>query len=158
MQKIYLISVIFYCLISQSITIAQEVPESIELDSLSWLSGYWTDIQDNKSIEEIWLAPKDSLMLGMHREYNASGRFFYEFLRIEQTEKNIIYYAAPAGRSATPFRLVEISENRVVFENKTHDFPQEISYTLENDSTLLVQVGSSDKSIEWRWIKAQFIY
>jgi hypothetical protein len=40
----------------------------------------------------------------------------------------IFYIAQPQGNPPTEFRLTESLGNRVVFENKAHDFPQRIVY------------------------------
>lgn len=47
---------------------------------------------------------------------------------IEARADGIYCMTSPRGAPATPFRLVEQSDRRLVFENAGHDFPQRILY------------------------------
>ena len=95
-------------------------------------------------------------MVGVHRDVSSSGRVLFEYLRIEATEEGLIYYASPRGRApATPFRLRELEDERVIFTNPDHDFPQLIEYWREG-STLHARIeGPStegdSQSMEWAW-------
>ena len=80
----------------------------------------------------------------------------FEFLRIEKTAAGIAYIAQPQGRPPTSFPLVESSANRVVFENKTHDFPQRIIYWRERDSLHARVEGPKngrEQAMEWTWMR-----
>ena len=139
-----------------SICIAQNINDKNMLKSLNWLAGYWTNNDKNIQIEEIWLPPSDSVMIGMHLDTNPSGGSFFEYLRIQQNKNEIIYYASPSGKPAIPFTLIENSAEHLLFENKTHDFPQRILYKLVRNDQLLVQISGNDKTIEWLWYKTEF--
>ena len=148
---------IYFILIALAINAsAQQSASDSAFASLNWLSGYWTSIEDNLVIEEIWLVPKDSLMPGLHRETNDNGKAFFEYLRIEQTADNLIYFASPAGKSATAFYLAEFSDAHIVFENMKHDFPQRITYRLAEKKQLLIRIEGSGKIVEWRWYRSEF--
>ncbi len=129
-----------------------------DLSALSWLTGAWSGVQDGVEMEEHWLAPKGNTMLGLHRDVKGEKTVSYEFLRIDSTPEAITYWASPGGRQPTPFRLAENRDNRVVFENKAHDFPQRIIYWLDKDGALHAKIeGTMDgkaASEEWTWKKS----
>ena len=122
---------------------------------LAWMAGHWKGTSGDTIMEEIWTDPRGGMLLGMHRDVNANGRSFFEFLRIEETEEGLVYLAQPRGAVPTPFRVVEITEGHVVFANPQHDFPQRIIYSLK-DGRLCARVeGEGQPAEEWCWTKAQ---
>jgi len=128
-----------------------------DLGQFSWMVGSWAGTHGNVEMEEHWIAPKAGLMLGLHRDVFASGRAFFEFLRIEAGDDGVTYWASPRGGEATPFRLTESSDGRVVFENPEHDWPQRIVYWREGDHTLAARAEGEQngefRAAEWRWAR-----
>lgn len=126
-----------------------------DLKELSWLTGSWTGTQDGVEMEELWLQPKGNTMLGLHRDVKGGRTILFEFLRIEATADAITYWASPKGRPATPFRLIELKDKRVVFENAEHDFPSRIIYWLDKDGSLHAKIegklGGKPAAEEWIW-------
>ncbi|MGH9972223.1 MAG: DUF6265 family protein [Pyrinomonadaceae bacterium] len=126
-----------------------------DLSDLAWMAGNWTGVKDGVEMEELWQAPKGNMMLGLHRDVAGGRTVSFEFLRIEATAEGITYWASPRGRPATPFRLAELKEKRVVFENPEHDFPRRIIYWLDKDSALHAKIegtqGGKPAAEEWTW-------
>lgn len=132
------------------------------LEDLAWLAGHWAGTADGVYSEEVWLAPRGGLMLGMHRDSPAdeaaargSGRAFFELLRIEVSAAGIVYRASPGGRSPTDFALVESGPGLVVFANPEHDFPRHIRYQLDASGNLQVSAtgeeGGQARELRWTW-------
>ena len=130
--------------------------ETEPLQSLAWMAGTWTGVQEGTATEEVWIRPKGGMMLGLHRDVARGKAVSFEFLRIEATSDGIVYFASPKGAPATAFRLVESKEGRAVFENRKHDFPVRILYWLGTDGSLHARVegpGEKPKAYEWIWRK-----
>ena len=124
------------------------------LADLRWLTGSWCSESDHGSQEEHWIAPRGGVLLGVHRDTRASGGVFFEFLRIQEEDGTISYLASPAGREPTPFRLVEASDGRVVFENPQHDFPQRIIYERTDnrlEARIEGEVEGETRGSTWVW-------
>ena len=129
------------------------------LDELNWLSGYWTGVQEEIRMEELWLPASGRLMPGVHRDIDPLGKTFFEFLRIESTDTGLVYLASPAGKPAIAFPSCEIGERRVVFENLKHDYPQRILYWREGNRLHARIEGMVDnvlKAHEWVWTITRF--
>jgi uncharacterized protein DUF6265 len=130
---------------------------SDDLSILGWMVGHWTGVQNGMEMEELWLAPKGNTMLAVHRDVLRGQTVSFEFLRIEATAEGVTYWASPKGRPATPFRMVEQKNKRVVFENPAHDFPTRIIYWLGADNSLHARIeGTLDgkpTAEEWAWQK-----
>jgi hypothetical protein len=66
-----------------------------------------------------------------------------ERISLTEREGEIFYEATVRGQNKekpVPFRLMEYSKDKVVFENKTHDFPQKITYQFTSDDVMLATI------------------
>ncbi|HEX5042437.1 MAG TPA: DUF6265 family protein [Candidatus Polarisedimenticolaceae bacterium] len=133
--------------------------EPARVDALAWMAGTWQGTDQGMAMEEVWLAPAGGAMLGLHRDVAHGRMASFEFLRIEESERGLVYLSQPRGRPATPFHAVEVSGKRVVFENPAHDFPQRIVYWLAEDGALHARIEGKDKgkeaAMEWRWTRVR---
>lgn len=110
------------------------MPVDTQLSPVGWLAGSWAADNGATITEEHWTQPFAGTMLGMNRTVAGGKTVFFEYLRIEKTPDGIIYWASPKGRApATPFKLIERGDQRAVFENPDHDFPQRIVYERNGD-------------------------
>ena len=125
-----------------------------DVSALAWMAGSWAGKDGPMDMEEHWLPPKGGAMLALHRDVVDGRMVSFEFLRIEKDAEGLVYLASPKGRPATPFRLVESGDKRVVFENPQHDFPRRILYWLA-DGRLHARIegtqGGKAASEEWAW-------
>lgn len=120
---------------------------------LDWISGYWLACESGETAES-WIGAGRGVLLGAN--LSRSG---FEFLRIAENEEGrLTYYAMPNGRSPpTPFELVSNVDQRAVFENPAHDFPQRIIYERNGDVMVARVEGQADgrnDGIEWRFSRA----
>gem|GEM_PF-838352 len=126
-----------------------------DLSTLAWLAGNWTGTKDGVEMEELWQKPKGNSMLAVHRDVKEGRTVSFEFLRIEATADAITYWASPRGRPATPFKMIEHGNKRVVFENPEHDFPRRIIYWVTTDGLLHAKIegtlSGQPASEEWTW-------
>ncbi len=129
----------------------------MQINDLAWLTGSWLCKTENYETGELWQTPKGNLMLGLNRIVSNEGKTAFEFLRIFQQEDEIFYAASPNGKPATYFRLIELTQNKVVFENREHDFPQKITYNLLEGNKLSASIEGETKyeikRKEWIFIK-----
>ena len=135
---------------------AQEVSKSsaFKIKELNWLAGNWSSDNSGSITEEQWLEPRAGMMIGMNRMAFPNGKATFEFLRIAETENGIVYFASPSGNPATPFSLKELDKSKVIFENKTHDFPQRIIYERSDDTMVAMiegEVNGKAQSMKWTW-------
>jgi len=108
-------------------TVSNPAP-SASMPGLQWLQGYWCSGQGEERIEELWLVPASGELLGINRTTNKGVMTGFEYLRIVEQDKMLTYIAQPGGSPPTPFQLAESGDQRIVFENLQHDFPQRIEY------------------------------
>jgi hypothetical protein len=102
--------------------------ESPGATSLAWLSGHWCAEIGGESIEESWLSPRGSLMLGVGQTVKGGKTVTYEFMRIESGAGGTHYIAQHRAGTPTAFRMTASGANWARFENPTHDFPKRVEY------------------------------
>lgn len=121
---------------------------------LGWIAGCWSSDVQGTITEETWLAPRGGQMVGVNRMVFPNGKSTFEFLRIADTNKGVVYFASPSGKPATPFALKQAEENKAVFENLENDFPQRIIYQRSGESMEAMIEGNVNgkvQSMKWKW-------
>lgn len=101
------------------------------------MAGCWESRDDSKKllISEQWMTPAGTSILGSGRTVKNDKTTDWEFMRIEQRPDGIFYVAKPKANAAeTDFKLISTDTSRFVFENKAHDFPQRVIYTVTKDT------------------------
>jgi hypothetical protein len=122
---------------------AAPAQSKLSLNDLTWISGCWELNRPNRQtfVNEQWMLPMGNSMLGMSRTVRDGKLAEFEYLRIVQKGDEISYIALPsANEKAETFKMISGSKSQITFENKEHDFPQRIIYTLNPDGTLLAAV------------------
>ncbi len=131
------------------------------ITKITWLAGSWRQEKAGRVIEEQWMAPAGGVMLGMGRTVSKGRVVEYEFTQIREGPGGELYYiATPSGQKETTFRILTLADNAIVFENKEHDFPQTVGYTLQTDGTLLAYIegpapDGTTKRLEFTYARAQ---
>lgn len=130
------------------------IKQDFKLEELAWMAGAWMSEEKGQRMEEHWMTPAGGVMVGMNRTAG-TGKTFFEYLRIEAGREGLVYQASPMGQSPpTPFHLVELGKQRVVFENPKHDFPQRIIYRREENKLHARVEGKEngqERAEEWTW-------
>lgn len=128
-----------------------------EVERLAWLEGRWEGVSGGVAMEEQWTSVRGGALLGLHRDLKDGRMVSFEFFRIQATPEGTFYFASPRSRPPTPFKLVELAERRVVFENREHDFPQRILYWIDAAGAMHARIegpqGGRTASEEWVWTK-----
>lgn len=140
-------------LLASTATLAQSPPK---VEALGWMTGTWVQESPRAKVTESWLGPGNGLMVAANLTTYANGRRNFEFLRIADTAEGFSYFASPGGRPAVEFRMKELGDRRVVFENEAHDFPQRVLYWREGEVLFARIEGSvrgQTRHEEWRFTR-----
>ena len=125
-----------------------------EIDKLVWMTGVWTQNKDGETVQESWLGPRGKMMAAVNLT-SSPKRTSFEFLRIVETPAGLAYLASPGGKAPVEFKLKELGDKRVVFENAAHDFPQRVMYWMESDGTMTARIEGTSagklRGMQWRF-------
>lgn len=127
--------------------------QALRVETLGWMSGSWEQASERETVMESWTAPANGMMVGASLTTSPSRRSF-EFLRIMQTADGVSYFASPGGRPPVEFKARELGDQRVVFENLDHPFPQRIMYWKEGEVLAARIEGNRNGELryeEWKY-------
>jgi Domain of unknown function (DUF6265) len=126
-----------------------------EIEKLVWMAGTWTQKKDGEIVQETWLGPRGKMMVAVNLATSGKLRQSFEFLRIVDGPNGLAYLASPGGKTPTEFKLKEIGDKKVVFENLSNDFPQRILYWVDADGAMKARIEGNihgkASAIEWRF-------
>ncbi|HOJ05144.1 MAG TPA: DUF6265 family protein [Bacteroidota bacterium] len=129
--------------------------EAQSLDSLDWMAGHWRCEREGSVTEEYWMPAAAGMMPGVNRTQGRDGRGMFEFLRIVQLDRSLLYIAMPGGRAETRFTFTAQRPGFVRFENVDHDFPQRIEYEREGPGIIIARISdaSGANEMSWRFVR-----
>ena len=129
--------------------------QSPSAESLAWMVGEWVQKGDKETVGEIWQGPAGRMLVATNLTRRASGKASFEFLRIAETPTGLSYFAMPGGRPATEFKMKELGDKRIVFENAAHDFPQRVLYWRDGEALMARIEGTingKERGEQWRFL------
>ncbi len=125
-----------------------------EIEKLAWMTGTWTQVKDGETVQETWLGPRGKMMAAVNLTSSAK-RSSFEFLRIVEKDGALSYLASPGGKAPVEFKMKEVGDKKVVFENLAHDFPHRVMYWMEADGAMKARIEGTiqgkAKGMEWRF-------
>jgi len=95
-----------------------------KIDSMAWIAGYWVGQGLGGTMEDIWMPPRDGVILGAFRLVQPQGKGFYELFAIEEHEGSLRFVVKHFHRNwvgweekdvALKMPLASISENAASF-------------------------------------------
>lgn len=126
-----------------------------EIEKLSWMTGTWTQTREGETVQESWLGPRGKMMVAVNLTTSARRGTSFEYLRIVDTPSGLAYLASPGGKPPVEFKLKELGNKRVVFENLANDFPQRVMYWMEPDGAMKARIEGTaqgkTRGMEWRF-------
>lgn len=129
-----------------------------KIQQLDWLLGTWTNESADKFSQETWSRENDSTFTAFSFTQIAEETVFAETMALEQKGDRLLLTIATADeKNSAPitFRLVSSEENQFIFENKKHDFPQQITYTHPAMDSLYAfiegRINNENKKMEFKF-------
>ncbi len=113
--------------------------------SLFDLEGVWKTEQGPLFYEQ-WTLMADSSLAGKGFTLKGNDSLILETMRLSKKEGNWVYEALASGQNdgqIIAFPLKEKSGNSWIFENLSHDYPNRIIYSFENDSILTARTENT---------------
>ena len=128
------------------------------IQRVAWLHGCWEMTSGDRVVEEHWLAPRGTNMMGIGRTVRGAQLVEYELLILREQDGRLAYEAHPSGQAPATFLSTSVTDSSVVFENPQHDFPQRIGYERKGPNTLLAWIegprGGQVRRIEYPYTRA----
>jgi hypothetical protein len=98
--------------------------------------GTWKMISDKIEYYEEWRLINGSELIGIGFSIEEGDTVLSEELYVKKFADKWAYVALPVNQTITLFALTEYSDNKFIFENEEHDYPQKIIYEFTADGKL----------------------
>jgi hypothetical protein len=103
---------------------------------LKLFPGKWKLNSDKTEFYEEWKMVDSTELLGKGYSIEAGEVIESETIYLKKFADTWAYVAIPKNQAITLFALNDFTQNKYIFENGEHDFPQRIVYEFKNDGTL----------------------
>ncbi|MGZ5156119.1 MAG: DUF6265 family protein [Caldimonas sp.] len=110
---------------------------------LGWLQGCWALVNQERAVEEQWMAPRGKTMIGTSRTVQGTNLVGYEFMMIREQGDRLAFEVRPSGRAPVVFTSSTLTDSSVVFENDKQEFPQKIGYRRDGDNAIYAWIEGS---------------
>ncbi|MES2446943.1 MAG: DUF6265 family protein [Bacteroidota bacterium] len=134
------------------------IAQKANIKHFSFLIGSWEMKTKTGKIVERWQKHQDSLTGSSHK-YNAKGDSVLTetivLKKIDGTWQFCVTGYEKGNEGKTNFKLISNSNNTFTFENKAHDFPQQIVYQNKGKTELLAWI---EGEINGKTRKIDFLY
>ena len=113
------------------------------ISRVAWLAGCWEAKRGPRTIQEHWMAPLGNTMISVGRTVRGDSLTEFELVIIRAGGSSLAYEAHPSGQAPAVFLATTLTERSVVFENRSHDFPQQVAYERRGADSVLARVSGS---------------
>lgn len=127
-----------------------------KLQSMEWLLGSWQMNTDKGMLYEEWVKENDSLFSGKSFMAINADTIILEYINLQLANNDLFYIPIVLnqnGEKPVLFKLTDKRENKYVFENKQHDYPQKIVYNQISKDSFNAWVEGNK---EGKYIKKDF--
>ena len=114
------------------------------MSKAEWVIGSWQQTTAKGYTIEIWTKQSDTDIAGISYMVHGKDTLSAETIRLVQRDTTLYYIPTVKDQNngkAIPFRLASITDNQMVFENPTHDFPQKITYRRITKDSLYAEIS-----------------
>jgi hypothetical protein len=115
------------------------------------LEGSWEMKTGKGYIQEKWVRVNDSTFEGKNYSINRGVVILEERMKIVQNNEGIFFIATVTYQNKglpVYFKLVSIKNGEFIFENKEHDFPQQVMYRAKDDKLFAFVSGNTEKGFK----------
>ncbi|MCS3798159.1 DUF6265 family protein [Niastella sp. OAS944] len=142
------------CLLFVFVTISmaqQPVYTNTEFKPLHGLTGLWKMDSKRGALYEEWQVSGDNQLTGRSYKISNNDTIVLENVVIS-LQGNAIFYTPVVrdqnNQQPVPFKLISYNNNRYVFENKEHDYPQRVIYELISSNEIRARIEGNKNGKE----------
>jgi hypothetical protein len=115
-----------------------------KLDKIDWVLGYWELVSPEGKVTESWIRTNDTVYSGIGKYTDTAGQTLTtEEISIVLRNNELLYIPEVSNQNngqPVIFKEASFSDTMVVFENKSHDFPQRIVYVKQGEGKMLAYI------------------
>lgn len=152
MRQLFLFSAISLLLFSCTTTSKNE-----KIKASEWLLGEWINQTKEGIVIETWSKLNDSTLIAGSFFIKEKDTLHFENIVVKEKDGELVYATTIQGQNNDKpivFPLLSETENELVFENLTNDYPQKIKYQRNSKSAITISIsGKQAKKIVYEQFK-----
>ena len=110
------------------------------IEQFSWMLGSWKGNTGEGELYESWVKQDQNTLIGKGYYIVKGDTTTREKLRIQKIDNYYTFIPIINNNYPALFTMVESENNKWVFENKEHDFPQRVVYSLKENGSMLAWI------------------
>jgi len=117
--------------------------EKDKIKIANWLIGNWENTSPDGILTENWQKLNDSTFTAASYLIKGKDTIHLESIVLARKGETLTYLATVKGQNdnkPVAFTSTNETENKLIFENPQHDYPQKITYTKGPNNTLTAEV------------------
>jgi len=117
-----------------------------QVQKAEWLIGTWENKTAEGSLYETWTKVNNTELYGKSYFLRDKDTMLFETVQLIEKEQRLYYVVSVVDQNnelPVSFASTTITNNKLVFENLEHDFPQVISYTKVNNDSLFAEISGT---------------
>ncbi|KAF2081857.1 DUF6265 family protein [Flavobacterium sharifuzzamanii] len=141
-QKITLFALVLAAVSCQK----KETVEKDKIKKADWLIGNWENKTQDGVLSENWQKLNDSTFSAVSYFIKGKDTIHSESIILAQLGETLTYKATVKGQNDDKpvfFPSTSETEQKLVFENPKHDYPQKITYTKGANNTLTAEISGN---------------
>lgn len=114
------------------------------LEGARWLIGSWYDRSEGRTTYEVWKKYNDTTYIGRSYTIQEGDTLSSEYIKLVQDGNEVNYIPVVQGQNMgmpITFKMIFMGEDKLVFENQAHDFPQRIAYRRLSSDSLIAEIS-----------------
>jgi hypothetical protein len=150
-MRIYSITICLLFALTVAAQAQQPAYFAKEFKALHGLTGLWKMDGTRGGLYEEWQAGGDNQLKGRSYKIKNNDTVVLENVILSLQENDIFFTPVvhdQNNQQPVPFKLVSYNNNRYVFENKGHDYPQRVIYELVSANELYARIEGSKNGKE----------
>lgn len=158
-MKNRLIIILLCCIFSGFAAGAQQWKQA-DFKALAAAKGLWMAKNTGGGLIEMWTIKSDSLMESKSYYVEGKKETLAETVQLIYSRGKIQYIVTVVGQNEEEpviFELVSKKNKTFIFENKAHDFPQQIIYRFPKSKSMLVTIsgttGKGPKKVDFNFVQ-----
>jgi hypothetical protein len=127
-----------------------ESNRQLQTTAPEWLAGAWESKTASGIIYEEWKKVNSNTFTGRSYMLRDRDTIVLENIQLITKDNVLTYIPTVKGENNDQpviFPLISRSAKKIVFENKSHDFPQVISYTRISKDSLLAETSGTSRGV-----------
>lgn len=146
----------------KEVVVVPHQKQFLQLQKADWFLGRWENNSEEGSLSEIWKKQNDSTFYGESYFVIKNDTVFAETIQLQERNGVLSYVVSvPNQNEEKPvtFQLNKNTNEGLIFENPSHEYPTKISYKQVGTDSLVAEIsGIKDGKLKSEFFKMKKVH